>query len=114
MTSVIRRLADFSLDTSWADLPPEVRKESVRAFLNYVGCALGGSNTPVAAAALKGLSLMSTAARSAVPGHSLRLDPVNAAVANCLSSAAHTYDDTHLKTITHPTGPIAATILALA
>jgi len=114
MTSVIRRLADFSLDTKRADLPAKVQQEAVRAFLNYVGCALGGSNTPVAAATLKGLSLMSTATTSSVLGHRLRLDPVNAAVANCLSSAAHTYDDTHLKTITHPTGPIAAAILALA
>ncbi len=33
---------------------------------------------------------------------------VNAALLNCLNSAAHAFDDTHLKTITHPTGPVAA------
>jgi 2-methylcitrate dehydratase PrpD len=31
-----------------------------------------------------------------------------------LSSSAHTFDDTHLATITHPTGPVAAAALAAA
>src|SRR5690606_30973374 len=30
------------------------------------------------------------------------------------SSSAHTYDDTHLSTITHPTGPVASALLAVA
>ncbi len=32
------------------------------------------------------------------------MDPINAALVNCLSSAVHAFDDTHLRTITHPTG----------
>src|SRR5262249_2266408 len=33
---------------------------------------------------------------------------------NCLSSAAHAYDDTHLATVTHPTGPVVSALLALS
>jgi 2-methylcitrate dehydratase PrpD len=35
-------------------------------------------------------------------------------VINCLASAAHAFDDTHLATITHPTGPVISALLALA
>ncbi|MDO8597679.1 MAG: MmgE/PrpD family protein [Sulfuricaulis sp.] len=107
-------LADFALRTSWTDLPERVRSEAVRALVNYVGCALGGSNTTTVEAAMRGIAGLAGCGSTPVFGRSERLDFVNAAVVNCLSSAAHTYDDTHLKTITHPTGPIAAALLALA
>jgi 2-methylcitrate dehydratase PrpD len=42
------------------------------------------------------------------------MDPINAALVNCLSSAIHAFDDTHLRTITHPTGPVAAACLSVA
>jgi 2-methylcitrate dehydratase PrpD len=42
------------------------------------------------------------------------MDPINAALVNCLSSAVHAFDDTHLRTITHPTGPVAAACLSVA
>ena len=47
-------------------------------------------------------------------GRNEHLDPVSAALVNCLSSAVHAFDDTHLGTITHPTGPVAAACLAIA
>jgi len=114
VTAMTHTLADFALRTSWADLPEKVRSEAARAIVNYVGCALGGSNTPTVEAAMRGITGLAGRGLTPVFGRTERLDFVNAAVVNCLSSAAHTYDDTHLKTITHPTGPVAASILALA
>jgi 2-methylcitrate dehydratase PrpD len=49
-----------------------------------------------------------------VLGRRERFDPPGAAVINCLASAAHAFDDTHLATITHPTGPVISALLALA
>ena len=39
---------------------------------------------------------------------------MNAAFINGVSSHIFDYDDTHLKTIIHPAGPVASAILALA
>jgi 2-methylcitrate dehydratase PrpD len=49
-----------------------------------------------------------------VLGRGRILDGINAAFVNCLASSAHAFDDTHLATVTHPTGPVAAVLLALA
>lgn len=107
-------LADFIRRTRWDNLPQAVRREAVRAFVNWVGCTLGGSNTQMVDAAVRGS--LASGCRGAVPllGRSEQLDPTSAAVINCMSSAAHAFDDTHLKTITHPTGPVAGAALALA
>src|SRR6202012_1418119 len=47
-------------------------------------------------------------------GRSEKLDILNAALVNGISSHIFDYDDTHLKTIIHPAGPVASAILALA
>ncbi|HEY2630172.1 MAG TPA: MmgE/PrpD family protein [Usitatibacter sp.] len=112
MKPVIHHLAEFARETRWKALPPAVQAQCVRAFVNWVGCAVGGSTTPTANAAVKGLQSLGRAPRSSVLGRAERLDFTESAVADCVSSSAHTFDDTHLKTITHPTGPIAAPLLA--
>jgi 2-methylcitrate dehydratase PrpD len=112
MAAITHRFAEFALQTAWSDLPASVRTESTRAFTNWVGCAVGGSTTPTAAAALRGLQALGRHPGASVLGRSERLDFVDAATLDCISSSAHTFDDTHLKTITHPTGPVAAALLA--
>jgi 2-methylcitrate dehydratase PrpD len=49
-----------------------------------------------------------------VLGRSERLDIFHAALLNGISSHVFDFDDTHLKTIIHPAGPVASAILALA
>ena len=111
---VSSRLAEFARDMHWPDLPTAVQREAVRAFLNWVGCTVGGARTESAERAIRGLNAMSGPGATPVLGRAERLQPADAALANCLASAADTFDDTHLSTITHPTGPVAAAILALA
>ena len=107
-------IADFALSGSFAGLPAQVQRESVRNVVNWVGCALGGAPTPTVAAAIKGLQSYSSPGRCRVLGRGERFDAPGAALINCLASAAHAYDDTHLATITHPTGPVISALLALA
>jgi 2-methylcitrate dehydratase PrpD len=114
MPAVTHQLADFALDTRWSALPSNVRAEALRALVNWLGCAVGGSNTPTADAAVRGLGALGRAPNASVLGRREQLDFVDAAVVDCISSSAHTFDDTHLKTITHPTGPVAAALLACA
>jgi 2-methylcitrate dehydratase PrpD len=49
-----------------------------------------------------------------VLGRGERLDAMLAALINGTSSHVFDFDDTHLKTVIHPSGPVAAAILALA
>lgn len=114
MVPVTHALAEFALQARWDALPSPVRSATVRAFLNWVGCAVGGSNTVTAEAAVRGLQGLGRAGTASVLGRRERLDFVDTAVVDCISSAAHTFDDTHLATITHPTGPVAASLLAYA
>jgi 2-methylcitrate dehydratase PrpD len=107
-------IADFALSTSFVGLPPQVQRESVRNVVNWVGCALGGASTSTVAAAVKGLRSYASAGPCRVLGRQERFDAPGAALINCLASAAHAYDDTHLATITHPTGPVISALLALA
>jgi 2-methylcitrate dehydratase PrpD len=97
-----------------ADIPQPVRKEAARAILNWVGCALGGSHHETVDCALAALAEFSGPQQAALLGRRERLDAPRAAFMNGISSHVLDYDDTHLKTIVHPSGPVASAILALA
>src|ERR1044072_2565030 len=112
--AITEAIADFALVGSFAGLSADVQRESVRTVVNWVGCALGGAPTPTVAAAIKGLQSYSSPGQCRVLGRRERFDAPGAAVINCLASAAHAYDDTHLATITHPTGPVISALLALS
>ena len=45
---------------------------------------------------------------------SRKADAQHAALINGIASHVHDYDDTHLDTIIHPTGPVASALLAVA
>ena len=47
-------------------------------------------------------------------GRKEKLDVLHASLMNGISSHIFDYDDTHLRTIIHPAGPVASAILALA
>jgi len=111
---VAHAFADFARGVRWEALPEAVRRDTLRFFVNWFGCAIGGARTASAETAISGLLALSGPGSTPVLGRAERLQPADAALANCLTSAADTFDDTHLSTITHPTGPVAAAILAIA
>jgi 2-methylcitrate dehydratase PrpD len=56
---------------------------------------------------------MSGPGEATVLGRRERFDPLTAALMNGISSHIFDYDDTHLKTIIHPAGPVVSALLAL-
>jgi hypothetical protein len=110
---VVHDMAQFAIQARWQSLPDAVRREAARAWLNWVACTVGGSRMPAVDAAVKGLLHMG-AGSVPVLGRVERMSLPDAALLGSLSAAAHTFDDTHLSTITHPTGPVAAALLACA
>jgi 2-methylcitrate dehydratase PrpD len=111
---VTRRLARYVVSAQPADVPKAVRKEARRTLLNWVGCAVGGSRQEPVDFAIAALSPFAGPGQASILGRRERLDILNAALMNGISSHIFDYDDTHLKTVIHPAGPVASAILALS
>ena len=109
---VTRILARYIVDAKYDDLPANVKKEGVRTLLNWVGVAIGGSHHETVDIAVSALAPFSGPAQASLFGRDERFDIMNAAFVNGVSSHIFDYDDTHLKTVIHPAGPVASAILA--
>ena len=94
----------------WTD---EVEQQAHRTFANWAGCAVGPSTHETVTAALAAVQALEPAPQAAVLGRKERVDMANAAMLNGISSHTFDFDDTHLKTIIHPAGPVASAALAL-
>jgi 2-methylcitrate dehydratase PrpD len=112
--NVTRELAHYIITADYDDLPANVRKEGVRTLLNWVGVAIGGSHHQTVDIAVAALAPFSGPAQASLFGRRERFDIMNAAFLNGVSSHIFDYDDTHLKTIIHPAGPVASAIIALS
>jgi 2-methylcitrate dehydratase PrpD len=111
---VTKILASYIVSARYEDLPAEVRKEGLRTLLNWVGVAVGGSHHETIDIAVDALKPFSGPSQASILGRRERFDVMNAAFINGVSSHIFDYDDTHLKTIIHPAGPVMSAILALA
>lgn len=108
------RLAEFVAMSNWEAVPERVRHEGKRSLLNFLGCALGVAHTPPIEMALRVLLPLSGENRVTVLGRKERLDPLGAAFINAVGGNLLDYDDTHLRTVIHPSAPVAPAALALA
>jgi 2-methylcitrate dehydratase PrpD len=111
---ITRTLARFVVGHEASDVPEPVHHEAARSFLNWVGCAVGASRHETVECALAALKEFSGPAQATVLGRTERLDIMHAALMNGITSHTFDFDDTHLKTVIHPSGPVASAILALA
>ena len=111
---VTRKLARYVVNARREDIPAAVRKEASRTLLNWVGCAVGGSRHETVDIAIRALSPFSGPAQAGVLGRKERMDVLHASLMNGISSHIFDFDDTHLRTIVHPAGPVASAILALS
>ncbi len=111
---VTRTLAKFLVNHRYADVPAKVRHEAARSFLNWVGCAVGASRHETVENALAALSQFSGPREATVLGRGDKLDIMLAALMNGITSHTFDFDDTHLKTVIHPSGPVASALLALS
>jgi 2-methylcitrate dehydratase PrpD len=117
---ITRILANFVAthpSKGWSDA---VDHEAHRTFLNWLGCAVGASRHEAADAALAAVQMLHPApqatllGRKTAGGQACKVDMASAALINGITSHTFDFDDTHLKTIIHPAGPVASALLALA
>jgi 2-methylcitrate dehydratase PrpD len=112
--AITSELATLTAHSRWDALPAVVQHETARTFLNWMGCVLGGCHEPSVESAVAVAAEAGGSAQSSVIGHRLKTDIASAAFVNCMSSSSLAFDDTHLATVTHPTGPVAAALFAYA
>jgi 2-methylcitrate dehydratase PrpD len=111
---VTRILADFAARHPSGQFPAGVEREAHRTLTNWIGCAIGAARHPTLDAAMAAMQELAPAAQATVLGRRERVDIASAALLNGISSHTFDFDDTHLKTIIHPAGPVASSAFALA
>jgi 2-methylcitrate dehydratase PrpD len=108
-----RTLARYAVDTKYADIPAAAVHEATRSLLNWIGCAVGGSHHPAVDKTLAALTPFAANDQCTVIGRRERVDALHAALINGLSAHVLDFDDTHLRTLLHPSVPVASALLAL-
>jgi 2-methylcitrate dehydratase PrpD len=111
---VTRALARFVVGSRAEDIPEAARHEAVRSLVNYLGCALAGARHDAVNIALAALAPFAGPPQAGLAGRRERLDCPHAALVNGMSAHVLDFDDTHLRTLMHPSVPVAPTLLALA
>lgn len=111
---VTRTLARFVVESRFETIPAAVRHEAERSLINWLGCALGGSRHEAVSIALAALKPFSGPAQAGILGRRERTDIMHAALINGMSAHVLDFDDTHLRTLLHPSVPVASSLLALA
>jgi 2-methylcitrate dehydratase PrpD len=111
VTRILAQFASAHPSRGWDDA---VEREAHRTLLNWAGCAIGAARHPTLDAALAAMQELAPAPQASVLGRGERVDMASAALLNGISSHTFDFDDTHLKTIIHPAGPVASAALALA
>ena len=111
VTQILATFVATHPSRGWGDA---VDHEAHRTFLNWLGCAVGAAHHEAADAALAAVNMLAPAAQASVLGRTDKVDMANAALLNGITSHTFDFDDTHLKTIIHPAGPVASAALAMA
>jgi 2-methylcitrate dehydratase PrpD len=110
VTTILAKFVSGHASRGWSDA---VEHEAHRTFYNWLGCAIGAARHEAADAALAAVATLEPAPQATVLGRTERIDMASAALVNGITSHTFDFDDTHLKTIIHPAGPVASAILAL-
>lgn len=113
MEQVSRQLAEYVARTRSADLPDEVLHAARRSLLNGFATALAGAHDPAIDIAWNVQRRFAGPGGCALIGRADDADMLSAAYINAAAMNVHDFDDTHLRTVIHPTAPVAPALLAL-
>jgi hypothetical protein len=93
--------------TTWEKVPQPVRYQAKRSFMNLFAVALAGCRTEPVEIALSSLPEFSGGKQATLIGRGERIDALSAAFLNAAAANVHDFCDTHLRTVIHPTAPVA-------
>ncbi|MFN0305527.1 MAG: MmgE/PrpD family protein [Burkholderiales bacterium] len=112
--TITRSLAQLIVASSSSDLPSSAIHAAKRSVVNWLAAALGGSRDDSVQRALAAVSEFAGPAQCTVIGHAQRLDLLNAALVNGISSNILDFDDAHARLVLHPTAVLGCALLALS
>jgi 2-methylcitrate dehydratase PrpD len=112
-TKVMDALVDFVLELDGASLPPAVAEAAGRSLMDWFGTAIRGAKEPLAGALGAVIGAAGGEPQATIVGRGVRTSALLAALANGAQSHALDFDDTHLPSIVHGSGPVAPVVLAL-
>ena len=93
---ITEKLAGYLADLQFEDLPDDVIHECRRGILDWLGCALAGSEHSTLDTLTDVLGSISPNGCSTVIGRKMKLGLMEAAIANGQMGHVLDYDDTHL------------------
>jgi len=112
--AVSETLCRFVAKASWDDLGENVRDNTLRSLLNYFGTAFAGAHDSALDHSVAVLDEFKGKGNATLIGRAETADPLTAAFVNGAAGNVHDFDDTHIRTVIHPTAPVAPALLALA
>lgn len=107
-------LAEFIARAPASSIPDDVLRESKRHILDTLGTAIGARATPAVTILRDVLREQGGQQQAHVLGDDLVTSITSAARLNGVMSHVLDFDDTHIPTILHPSGPTLSAVLPLA
>ncbi len=113
MTSLSRRMAEFTIDLQYDDIPADALHEAKRFLLDSMGCALAAVQNEDMQAMYRFTEKLGGTPEATVIGNGLRTNASNAALMNCLLTRALDYNDIYWEQDpSHPSDIIGAALAA--
>ncbi|OQY10947.1 MAG: MmgE/PrpD family protein [Desulfobacteraceae bacterium 4572_187] len=112
--SISRTLAEYIVDISYKDLPPEVIRCSKLCIFDWLGVALGGSVEEVSPILIDFIQEMGGKKQATVLGSRLKTNVLSAVLVNGTMSHALDFDDTHTAASIHPSVCVAPAATSVA
>jgi 2-methylcitrate dehydratase PrpD len=107
-------LAAFVATYPYESIPEEVLRENRRRILDTLGVAVGAREARPVGILLELIRELGGNPQAGVPGLEVRTSMTNAARLFGVMSHVLDFDDTHIPTILHPSGPVLAAALPVA
>lgn len=107
-------LAEFLSKLTYDDLPPDVVLQAKKSILNVIGCGLGYARHGPAEKAFTMIQSRQESNEATILGRNERASVENAMLINGIAMTTADFDDTHLRTVNHPSGTSVAALLSWA
>jgi 2-methylcitrate dehydratase PrpD len=107
-------LGRFIVDTGDKDIPSEIYRHAGVAFMDWLGCAVGGKDEPGVEKLIALAELMGGKGQASIIGHNIKTSLSQAALINGTESHVLDYDDSSMAVIGHPSVTIFPGLLALS
>jgi 2-methylcitrate dehydratase PrpD len=99
--------------TQYEDFPESVILHAKKSLLNWLGVTIGAINHETIDILLEVADELESPGQASILGRNMKKDLLFATLVNGTSSHIFDFDDTHLDTIHHPSGPVAPVVFAL-